>query len=128
MPETPISRRLALVIKENFKSNRAFARFADVDESYTRQMVKGVHDLNYTVIRAICLKLGYSPTWLLFGTGNKKYKGSEAKLVTELSMLRTEIDIAMKLNLRLQARITGVEKEYEELKGEVALLKAALKK
>lgn len=128
MPETPISRRLALVIKENFKSTRAFARVAEVDESYIRKMVKGENDLNYAVIKAVCLKLGYSPTWLLFGTGNKKYKGNEAKLVTEISMLRTEIDIAIKLNMRLQARLTGVEGEYKELKEEVAQLKSAIRK
>jgi hypothetical protein len=128
MPPNPESRRLQTVIKDQAKephgkSNRAFARFVGISEGYLRRMLKGDYEMNYTVINAICVRLGYSPTWLLFGTGDKKMKGGEAKLVTEMQMLRTELDITAKLALLQKARMTGVEKEYEELKHDHGELK-----
>ena len=123
MAETPESRRLALVVKDYGKSVRAFARFAEVHESHIRLMIKGDADLNYKVIRAVCLKLDYSADWFILGVGNKKRKGQEAKLITEIQMLRMELDIITKLNLKLQARMSGVELEYSNLKAEVETLK-----
>ena len=80
------------------------------------------------VISGICTKYGYSPTWLLMGTGDKKLKGDEAKLVTEIQMLRAEMSITATLNLKLQARLNGVENEYEDLKKELQQLKTLINK
>eukprot|EP01040_Poterioochromonas_malhamensis_P021059 gene21059-25314_t len=79
-------------------------------------MCKGEQDINFSVISAICIDLGYSSEWFLLGTGDKKRKGNEAKLVTEIQMLRAELHISQKLNMKLQARMTGIELEYELLK------------
>eukprot|EP01037_Dinobryon_pediforme_P011464 gene11464-11556_t len=90
-------------------------------------MCKGEQDINFSVIRAICIDLGYSSEWFLLGTGDKKRKGNEAKLVTEIQMLRAELDISQKLNMKLQARMTGIELEYELLKKQNFYLRRALR-
>jgi hypothetical protein len=54
--------------------------------------------------------LKYSPEWLILGTGEKSInKPESAKLITEIQMMRTEVDI-------LQARMRAYEIELQELK------------
>jgi len=116
------------VQKDFGKSARMFAKILGVSPRSAMRMLNGEQDINYTVISAVCLKLGYSPTWFLLGTGDKKLKGNEAKLITEIQMLRTEMDIGAKLNLKLQARMTGIEMEYDLLKQELEQIKQLIKK
>lgn len=122
MTETPQSRRLQIVFKDIGKSQRKFAAIFGISNTSIVRMLKGEQDINYTVIYNTCIKLGYSPTWLLLGTGDKKLKGNEAKLITEIQTLRMELDINAKLNMKLQARLTGIEREHEELKSQVSQL------
>lgn len=128
MPATPQSRRLGVVQKDFQGSVPAFAKMIGVSVRSVQRMIIGEQEINYTVISAVCLKLGYSPEWFILGTGNKKLKGDEGKLVTEIQMLRAEIDITANLNLRLQARLTGVEHEHGELKADMEQIRQSIKK
>ncbi len=128
MPVPPEAKRLQIVKKDQKKSNYQLGDLFGVSPETVRKMVNGTLDLNFRVIYGVCFILGYSPNWLLLGVGDKKQKGEEAKLITDLQAIRVELEISTKLNLRLQARMSGYEKEVDELKKEVALLKAQLKK
>jgi len=127
MPATPESRRLQIIANDLDKSNRELAKILEVSHVSVGRMMKGEQEMNFSVIKIICVKLGYSPNWLLMGLGEKKRKGGEAKLVTEIHLLRAEIDISANLNLRLQARLTGVEAEHEALKRDIEDIKRNLK-
>lgn len=128
MSATPESRRLQVVQKDYDKSARSFAKILGLSPRSCMRMLNGEQDINYMVISVVCLKLGYSPNWFVLGIGDKKLKGNEAKLITEIQMLRTEMDITSKLNLRLQARLAGVEQEHADMKKEIEQIKLSLKK
>lgn len=116
MPITAEVRRLQVVHKDFGESTIKFAKVFGIGARSIQRMLKGEQEINYTVVSGVCLKLGYSPSWFLLGIGHKKLKGDDAKLITEIQMLRAEMDIMAKLNMKLQARITGIEKEVDELK------------
>jgi hypothetical protein len=66
--------------------------------------------VSYYLIRKLCFQLKYSPEWLIIGTGEKKINKPEtAKLITEIQMLRTEVDI-------LHARMRVFEVQLNELR------------
>jgi len=66
--------------------------------------------VSYYLISKLCFQLKYSPEWLILGTGDKKINKAESpKLITEIQMMRTELDI-------LHARMRAFEMEIKELK------------
>ena len=70
-------------------------------------MLSGDREVNFTTITAVCHDLGYSPEWVILGTGDKMLNGKEAtKLVTEIQILRTEVEL-------LHARMRHYEMEFE---------------
>ncbi len=119
MPVTPEAKRFQVVKKDLKESLRGLGSMLGVSHVSIRRMLTGEQELNFSVISGICTKFGYSPSWLILGIGDKMIKGVEGKLVTEIQILRMEMDITANLNLRLQSRLTAMEKEQDELKQRV---------
>lgn len=110
---SPEAKALKIVFNEFGGPQKSFAELLEVDQSTVSKMMSGKLSVPFHIMRSICFKLGYSPEWLFTMKGNKKSKGSEVKLVTEVSMLRVEIDlIRAELNV-LKERL----KYYESQQG-----------
>jgi len=108
MSDIQLLKRLRIVIKACGGQSK-FAKICGVSQSLVSLMLSGERDVNFTVIRSACHELGYSPEWLIMGTGEKKLDGKDAtKLVTEIQILRTEVEL-------LHARMRNYEKEFENI-------------
>jgi transcriptional regulator with XRE-family HTH domain len=113
MSDDAVLKRLKVVVKEN-GGQLALATAIGVDQGFISKVINKKQDISYYLIRKLCFQLKYSPEWLILGTGEKKInKPDSAKLVTEIQMLRTEVDI-------LHARMRAYEIELKELKEEIS--------
>jgi len=113
---TPEAKRLRIVYEECkaaglVRNSSEFAEVLGIDQGSYSKMSNGIYPVNFLVVKNICYKLGYSPAWFINGEGRRKTDKEDVKLVTEVSMLRSEIDIIKNLYLKLQARMAGYEKE-----------------
>lgn len=109
------AKRLAIVYSDYKKTNpghamRDFAAAIGSDQSSISRMISGKREINLTVIRGVCNKLGYSIAWFVNGTGNRNDSNGEVKLLTEISSLRDDYKIVYETVRRLEARM----KSYEE--------------
>lgn len=108
-PDDGVLKRLKVIVNEN-GGQLALANLIGVDQGFISKVINKKQDISYYLIRKLCFQLKYSPEWLILGTGNKQIlKPESAKLITEIQMLRTEVDI-------LQARMRAYEIELKELK------------
>jgi transcriptional regulator with XRE-family HTH domain len=108
MTDPQLIKRLRIVIKTCGGQSK-FARACSVSQSLVSLMLSGERDVNFTIIRAVCHNLGYSPEWLIMGTGEKMLDGKDStKLVTEIQILRTEVEL-------LHARMKNYEREFEQI-------------
>ena len=106
MSDSQLLKRLRIVIKACGGQTK-FAKACGISQSLVRLMLSGDREVNFTTITAVCHDLGYSPEWVILGTGDKMLNGKEAtKLVTEIQILRTEVEL-------LHARMRHYEKEFE---------------
>ncbi len=113
MSDEAIIKRLKVVVKEN-GGQLALATAIGVDQGFISKVINKKQDISYYLIRKLCFQLKYSPEWLILGTGEKKInKPDSAKLVTEIQMLRTEVDI-------LHARMRAYEMELKEIRDEMS--------
>jgi transcriptional regulator with XRE-family HTH domain len=114
MSDEAIVKRLKVIVKEH-GGQLALASAINVDQGFISKVINKKQDISYYLIRKLCFTLKYSPEWLILGTGEKKINKPEtAKLITEIQMLRTEVDI-------LHARIRAFELELKGIKsGSVA--------
>ena len=111
MSDDAVVKRLKVIVKEN-GGQLALANAIGVDQGFISKVINKKQEMSYYLIRKLCFQLKYSPEWLIIGTGEKKInKPESAKLITEIQMLRTEVDI-------LHARMRAYEMELKELKGE----------
>jgi hypothetical protein len=111
MSDDAIVKRLKVVVKEN-GGQLALANSIGVDQGFISKVINKKQEVSYYLIRKLCFQLKYSPEWLIIGTGEKKInKPESAKLITEIQMLRTEVDI-------LHARMHVYEMQLNELRGE----------
>jgi transcriptional regulator with XRE-family HTH domain len=109
MADEQLIKRLRIVIKACGGQSK-FARICGVSQSLVSLMLSGERDVNFTIITEVCHKLGYSPEWLILGTGDKMLDGKDnTKLVTEIQILRTEVEL-------LHARMRSYEKEFEAMR------------
>ena len=109
MSDDSIIKRLKVIVKEN-GGQLALAGAIGVDQGFISKVINKKQDVSYYLIRKLCFQLKYSPEWLILGTGEKKInKPESAKLITEIQMMRTELDI-------LHARMRAYELELQELK------------
>src|ERR1700735_4347348 len=114
MSDEAIIKRLAVIIKEH-GGQLALANAIGVDQGFISKVINKKQDISYYLIRKLCFQLKYSPEWLIIGTGEKKLnKPDSAKLITEIQMLRTEVDI-------LHARMRAFEIQLKDLKEQLPL-------
>lgn len=101
--------RIKVIVKEN-GGQLALATAIGVDQGFISKVINKKQDISYYLIRKLCFQLKYSPEWLILGTGEKQvHKPESAKLITEIQMLRTEVDI-------LHARMRAYELELQDMK------------
>jgi transcriptional regulator with XRE-family HTH domain len=115
MSDAQLIKRLRIIIKA-CGGQVKFAKACGISQSLVSLMLSGDREVNFTVITGVCHQLGYSPEWVILGTGEKKQDGTDSpKLVTEIQILRTEVEL-------LHARMRHYEREFEgimaKLKGE----------
>ena len=109
MTDDGIVKRLKIIVKEH-GGQLALANAIGVDQGFISKVINRKQEVSYYLIRKLCFQLKYSPEWLILGTGEKIInKPESAKLITEIQMLRTEVDI-------LHARMRAYEIELKELK------------
>jgi len=104
-----VVKRIKVIVKDH-GGQQALANLIGVDQGFISKVINKKQDVSYYLIRKLCFQLKYSPEWLILGTGNKQIlKTESAKLITEIQMLRTEVDI-------LHARMRAYELEMKEMK------------
>jgi transcriptional regulator with XRE-family HTH domain len=109
MSDDALVKRIKVIVKE-YGGQLALANAINVDQGFISKVINKKQEVSYYLIRKLCFQLKYSPEWLILGTGEKKMDKSESpKLITEIQMLRTEVDI-------LHARMRAFEIEISELK------------
>ncbi|WP_114940436.1 helix-turn-helix transcriptional regulator [Mucilaginibacter endophyticus] len=109
MSDEAIIKRLKVVVKEH-GGQLGLAGAIGVDQGFISKVINKKQDISYYLIRKLCFQLKYSPEWLILGTGEKMInKPESAKLITEIQMMRTEVDI-------LQARMRAYEMELKDLR------------
>jgi transcriptional regulator with XRE-family HTH domain len=109
MSDEAIIKRLKVIVKEH-GGQLALANAIGVDQGFISKVINKKQDVSYYLIRKLCFQLKYSPEWLILGTGEKMInKPDSAKLITEIQMMRTELDI-------LHARMRAYEIELNLLK------------
>jgi len=104
-----VLKRIKVIVKEH-GGQLALANAIGVDQGFISKVINQKQDISYYLIRKLCFQLKYSPEWLILGTGDKQInKPESAKLITEIQMLRTEVDI-------LHARMRAYELELQDIK------------
>ena len=111
MTDEAVIKRLKVIVKEH-GGQLGLANTIGVDQGFISKVINRKQEMSYYLIRKLCFQLKYSPEWLIRGTGEKMInKPDSAKLITEIQMLRTEVDI-------LHARMRAYEIELSELRVE----------
>jgi hypothetical protein len=108
MSDDAIVKRLKVIVNDH-GGQLALANAIGVDQGFISKVINRKQEVSYYLIKKLCFQLKYSPEWLILGTGEKKInKPDSAKLITEIQMLRTEVDI-------LHARMRVFELQLKEL-------------
>jgi transcriptional regulator with XRE-family HTH domain len=118
MPVTAQTKRFHIVFKDYQKDNPdsgqiEFAKTLRVNQSTVSRILNGDYPVSRKVTDAIVHKLGYSPSWLINGEGDKRAK-KETKTLTEVQMLRTEIDILRSELEAIKARMRSYETKTDK--------------
>jgi len=109
MVDDSIVKRIKIIVKD-YGGQLALAGAIGVDQGFISKVINQKQEVSYYLISKLCFQLKYSPEWLILGTGDKKINKAESpKLITEIQMMRTELDI-------LHARMRAFEMEIKELK------------
>ena len=109
MTDEGIVKRIKIIVKEH-GGQLGLANAIGVDQGFISKVINRKQEVSYYLVRKLCFQLKYSPEWLIIGTGEKMLgKTESAKLITEIQMLRTEVDI-------LHARMRVFEIELNQLK------------
>ncbi|TSJ40231.1 helix-turn-helix transcriptional regulator [Mucilaginibacter corticis] len=109
MADDGIVKRLKVIVKDH-GGQLALAGAIGVDQGFISKVINKKQEVSYYLISKLCFQLKYSPEWLILGTGEKKITKAESpKLITEIQMMRTELDI-------LHARMRAFEMEIKELR------------
>ncbi|WP_158828532.1 hypothetical protein [Mucilaginibacter lacusdianchii] len=109
MTDDAVIKRLKVIVKEH-GGQLGLAKAIEVDQGFISKVINRKQEISYYLIRRLCFQLKYSPEWLILGTGDRKINKSESpKLITEIQMLRTEVDI-------LHARMRAYEIQLNELR------------
>ncbi len=118
-PDEAILKRLQVIVKDN-GGQLALAQAIGVDQGFISKVINKKQEISYYLIRKLCFQLKYSPEWLILGSGEKKInKPESAKLITEIQMLRTEVDI-------LHARMKAYDMQLQDLYNQIHAQKQAV--
>jgi len=113
MSDDTVIKRLKVIVKEH-GGQLGLAKAIEVDQGFISKVINRKQEISYYLIRRLCFQLKYSPEWLILGSGEKKINKAESpKLITEIQMLRTEVDI-------LHARMRAYEIQMNELRDQNA--------
>jgi plasmid maintenance system antidote protein VapI len=111
MSDDALIKRLKVIVKEH-GGQLGLAKAIEVDQGFISKVINRKQEISYYLIRKLCFQLKYSPEWLILGTGDHKINKAESpKLITEIQMLRTEVDI-------LHARMRAYELQLNELRNQ----------
>jgi len=114
MSDEAVVKRLKVIVKDH-GGQLALANAIGVDQGFISKVINRKQEMSYYLIRKLCFQLKYSPEWLILGRGEKMVnKPESAKLITEIQMMRTEVDI-------LHARMRAYEIEMKELKDNLSI-------
>ncbi|GAB2691046.1 hypothetical protein GCM10027037_12830 [Mucilaginibacter koreensis] len=117
-PDEGILKRLKVIVKDH-GGQLALAQTIGVDQGFISKVINKKQDISYYLIRKLCFQLKYSPEWLILGSGEKKInKPESAKLITEIQMLRTEVDI-------LHARMKAYDMELQDIRNQLPVAQQA---
>ncbi|MGF7082705.1 helix-turn-helix domain-containing protein [Mucilaginibacter sp. UYCu711] len=117
MADEGILKRIKIIVKDH-GGQLALANAIGVDQGFISKVINKKQEVSYYLISKLCYQLKYSPDWLILGTGEKKLNMAESpKLITEIQMMRTELDI-------LHARMRAFEMEIKELRGQTNMPQA----
>jgi transcriptional regulator with XRE-family HTH domain len=109
MSDDALIKRLKVIVKEH-GGQLGLAKAIEVDQGFISKVINKKQEISYYLIRKLCFQLKYSPEWLILGSGDRKINKAESpKLITEIQMLRTEVDI-------LHARMRAYELQLNELR------------
>ncbi|WP_295771120.1 hypothetical protein [uncultured Mucilaginibacter sp.] len=109
MSDDAVIKRLKVIVKEH-GGQLGLAKAIEVDQGFISKVINRKQEISYYLIRKLCFQLKYSPEWLILGSGEKKVTKTESpKLITEIQMLRTEVDI-------LHARMKTYEIQLNEMR------------
>lgn len=115
--DSQLIKRLRLIVKSCGGQSK-FAKACGVSQPLVSLMLKGEREVNFTVITGVCHELGYSPEWVILGTGDKLTDGSKkeaTKLVTDIQLLRTEVQL-------LHARMKHYENMVQALISQIGIV------
>jgi transcriptional regulator with XRE-family HTH domain len=117
MADEGILKRIKIIVKDH-GGQLALANTIGVDQGFISKVINKKQEVSYYLISKLCYQLKYSPDWLILGNGEKKLNAAESpKLITEIQMMRTELDI-------LHARMRAFEMEVKELRGQLNIPQA----
>lgn len=119
MADKKLISRLKTIVKEA-GGQRKFGIVCGMSNAMVSLVLSGQRDISADMILASCIKLGYTPEWIMLGTGDRKQPGKDSvKLITEIQYFRTELELANTKIKLLDARMKAYEKEFEDFKNGV---------
>ena len=121
MPDKELTKRINILVNDWKKKapykQRGLEHFADqigVSRANVRRVIKGESEMSKTLLDAL-VKIGFSPEWLLKGTGDKKKEADRKSTLTDLQALQAQVE-TMRIELEvLRARMRSYE-EREKIK------------
>ena len=110
-----VTKRFRIVFKEFQRDNPGFGQieFAEklkMTQSMVSYNLSGRVAIGKKALDGVVKELGYSPAWFVNGEGDKKVAADKTKLLTEIQMLQTEVDILRALVEKLQGDIILLSK------------------
>lgn len=112
---SPEAKRFAIVVRDIGGTQQAVADIFNITQSMLSQILTGKKGISLAITKVIVFKLGYSIEWFMFGTGKKKAKLQDPKLVTEISMLRSEINLMLNKQEAMEERMKYYETITDKL-------------
>lgn len=114
---TDQAKRLNIVFKEFDGAIRPFASVLGISPTSAHRMLNGKQPITFEVLKAVCYKMGYNADWMLSGTGQKKQKaGDRGKIITDIAMFQTELQIVNARVDVLNARLKYYDEQLLERK------------
>jgi hypothetical protein len=103
-----IAQRIKIIVKDEGGQIR-FAKAVGYNQAVISRVINHKKDPSDDLIKAIIIKLKYSPNWLFIGEGEKKADRQKDNLVTDLKTIRIELDLA-------RAKVNSYEYEVQQLR------------